>query len=214
VKIAFLGRMCSGKTECANYFVTKGFKKLSFAEPMKQDILELVQKRAPWVTRTFINENKSHFRTILQGYGTDTMKLLLGDDCWARIACEDASQYDSVVLDDMRFLIEAERWRKIGGIVVRLECPDLIRRRRHEELFGPVSTDDWLKMNSHQSETEVDLIQPDYTIHNSGDSIPQLHLILGDFLWRLSNASSQQGTHLRTTTQECGTMEKDTQGNP
>jgi dephospho-CoA kinase len=196
-KIAFLGKMYSGKTECAKYLETIGYKILSFAEPMKQDIVELVQKRAPWVDRKYLDEHKAAFRKVLQGYGTETMKSILGDDCWARIACQEAIKYENATVDDMRFLIEALTWRELtGGIVVKLVCPDSVRRKRLESKFGPFTDNEWIEMNNHQSETEVDQITPDYIIHNAGNSIVQLHLVLNDFVWRIENAQTQQIAHL------------------
>jgi dephospho-CoA kinase len=183
MRIAFTGKAGSGKTTAADLLVSRGYQKLSFAAPMKRDVLEMVRKHAPWVTLETLDQGKDLFRTVLQGYGTECIKPLCGDDYWANLTVRESEHFALCSVDDMRFTIEATRWREAGGIVVKVNCPDSIRKIRLERKFGrDISDAEWEKWNSHQSEKEVDLIDPDFEIDNSRDSVVFLASALKELL--------------------------------
>ena len=191
MKLAFVGNMGSGKTTIADYLERNhGYKRLSLADPIREDILKLMQMRIPDATMDLIKEHKHKFRLIMQQYGTEVIRGFLGKDYWTHICIERASQYQFVAVDDCRFLDEVDLWRKSGGIVVKIMCPEETRRNRLHKRDGEYTDSEWAALQQHESEAQVDSIVPDLVVWNSGDSLRQLALILDDFVYRLETAKS------------------------
>lgn len=85
-------------------------------------------------------------RQLMQNFGTDIRRAEDPEywiKKWERAVL---GSEGNIVTDDVRFLNEAEAIRRAGGIVIRIEREDL----------NSVMT--------HASETEMDLIVPDYTV--------------------------------------------------
>lgn len=116
------------------------------------DALKLEVAIACGVDVDFINEHKSHFRLIMQGYGSDFRRQLCGDDYWINkwmIAVQQtvANPY-LLVCTDVRFLNEAAKVRELGGILWRV--------MRTQDAYDDI----------HISETEQCNIAVDSTIYN------------------------------------------------
>lgn len=93
-------------------------------------------------------ENKPpEFRAFMQNYGTELRRGPNPEywtDQWKGAVL--MNQQYHIVTDDVRFLNEATAVKKVGGIIVRIIRTDITNT------------------GSHQSETEMSQIEPDYTI--------------------------------------------------
>lgn len=87
-------------------------------------------------------------RALLQNYGTDVRRKDRENYWVEKWSLNYANNYypKNVVVDDVRFLNEAEMIKQYGGVIIRLERDD-------------IDTTD-----KHKSETEMRSIQPDYII--------------------------------------------------
>ena len=146
--IGLTGRKCSGKSTAADIILelTQGDSvKISLATPIKTDIQELIGVPID-------DTNKEIIRPVLQSYG-EAIKQLFGSDYWVKRAGHTWKQYAPfttiMVCDDIRFPLEAEWIRSLGGIVVKIHRP------------GFEDSPDL-----HVSETAIDSIRPDYIIDN------------------------------------------------
>jgi len=102
-------------------------------------------------------------RYAMQTLGTEWRNMLGRDlwlNAWERNVREIWERTDyNIIVDDMRFLHEAERVRAMGGKIIRIH--------RAEEIVDHPT---------HQSEIEWKLIHPDYIIINNGP--PERMLVL------------------------------------
>lgn len=154
--IALTGLKQSGKSTAANYLVEKyNFTKHNFKDAMikeiKQYFPDFIKKECELYNCDvdYLFEKKpGHIRELMKNFGT---QLRRGENPnywvwkWAEVLDELANT--NLVVDDCRFLNEAEQIKYVEeGIIIKI-----IRT-------GQVSTD------THQSETEMSYIEPDYTI--------------------------------------------------
>lgn len=112
----------------------------------------------------FCSNEKHNYRSLLQGLG-DYMR-----DKNPEIFIE-SELYDNpkkCIISDCRMLNEAEAIKKRGGVIVR------------------VIRDDAGNNDTHKSEVEIDMIEPDYLVYNNG-TIDDLHKSLDTLtqLWKV-----------------------------
>lgn len=149
------GKRGVGKTTLANFLCNKyDFKRVSFAEelrnlaqvlfPLKEDDLSNPKKKEAkfrhydWTPREFMIHLGEFLRFHDKSYFLN-----------AGIAkCKD--QKGKYVIDDVRYINEAEAIRKMGGKIIRVE------RYEHQNPYG--------KNLDVESETQLDNYQFDYTI--------------------------------------------------
>tara|TARA_R110000764_G_scaffold36123_1_gene80780 strand:+ start:589 stop:1131 length:543 start_codon:yes stop_codon:yes gene_type:complete len=126
--VAFVGPIGSGKTACAEYFCKKyGYTNIKFAGPLKRMLKEMgltdehlegALKEQP----CDILAGRTP-RWAMQTLGTEWGRDLIGENLWGNVWEHAAMQLlptQPVVTDDLRFQNEAERVRKMGGMIVRL----------------------------------------------------------------------------------------------
>jgi hypothetical protein len=142
--IALIAHKQSGKTTVANYLEAKGtHKRLSFADPVKQDCIEMLnfmlqrEEADPIITYKIIQDHKEEtFRTLLQWYGTDFWRNFMGDpEHWINAylrAFEAWGETEDIVCDDLRFPNEAEALHKAGFFLIKIERPGLESNDQHE----------------------------------------------------------------------------------
>lgn len=153
--IGFCGNMQVGKTECAKVF--KEFEKINFKDALIleikrnfPDLLELLQVKYSLKLDELFLKKPSLIRKLMQNYGTNVRR---NDDKnywvkkWQQLY--DVYNHCNVVVDDVRFINEANIIKRNNGIIIK------IYRNGYNG-------------DSHISEQENNLIAPDYVIYNDG----------------------------------------------
>jgi dephospho-CoA kinase len=160
--IGLTGKKYSGKTTTCdialNYFSEKGFKcaHINFADPLKDEVYELLLRGLGYPREILDDpEQKKRFRALLQWWGTELRRqekeTYWTDQIEKSIEDHRNKGFDIFFISDVRFLDEAQLVKNLGGYVIRVKRP----------------TDD--NSDNHQSEKEIDLINPDFEILNQSD---------------------------------------------
>ncbi len=105
--ILLAGYKRSGKDFVAEQLnkMIEGSKVMSFAEPLK-DIIATTMGISRDDLEEYKNDETTHFRTILQRFGTDAMKKHFGDDVWADLLISKLPTDGVVIISDWRFVSE------------------------------------------------------------------------------------------------------------
>ncbi len=121
VIVGFTGKAYSGKTTAASYLEGKGFRRLAIADPLK----ELAIEYFGLTYEDVYIEKPAHVRTLLQGLGS-LIREMFNENFFIEELINRIKYSDSVlfVIDDIRLPEEADIIRQMGGIVIRMECPD------------------------------------------------------------------------------------------
>lgn len=141
------GNLLMNKPVCANHSNSH----IATLEQMHKAIYdEQLLGKEKTLTDALFNQKPPLIRALMKNYGTEVRRK--GDDFyWIRKWVETRPQ-GKVVVDDVRFLEDANMLWGVGRMLIRI-----IKT-------GQVNTD------THQTESEIDLITPDYTIEaNEGD---------------------------------------------
>ncbi len=146
--IGFTGPKQSGKSTAAEYLVAGGFKKLSFAEPIKDMtwyFLRCLGCDAHYIEQLLTVKKEVVIpglgvsaRHIMQTLGTDWGRDTIHPNLWVmlmsnRLANEDS---DYLVFDDIRFENEASAIRSLGGLIIHINRGDLVSDDLHESEAG------------------------------------------------------------------------------
>lgn len=137
---------------CLNY----GYKRVSFADPMRQALYVLSPKLDNIVRLSEyvddygwdVAKQNQEVRRLLQVFGTEVGRKMFGLDFWIDIALKDLSGDTQVVISDVRFPNEADAIAKLGGSVWR------INRKNHSAV------------NGHASEHAMDNYMFNHVIYN------------------------------------------------
>ena len=137
---------------CLNY----GYKRVSFADPMRQALYVLSPKIDNIVRLSEyvddygwdVAKQNQEVRRLLQVFGTEVGRKMFGLDFWIDIALKDLSGDTQVVISDVRFPNEADAIAKLGGSVWR------INRKNHSAV------------NGHASEHAMDNYMFNHVIYN------------------------------------------------
>jgi dephospho-CoA kinase len=106
-------------------------------------------------------EHAKSYRDLLQRIGTDSGRSI-DDRIWIDHFCRHLPDGD-LVIDDLRFVNEAEALERLSFRTVKLEVPRNLRATyliRRDGSFDPTT-------EGHASETELDAIETDFTIVNT-----------------------------------------------
>lgn len=143
-RIAIGGKMGTGKSSLADFLVKCfQFTRYSFAAKLKE------------VAKDLFDMDKKN-REFLQYLGTDVLRKVK-ESVWTDYLMKQIEFENPfrTVVDDMRFVNEAEALRRHGFLIVKLYTQDEFRGKRN--VVG-------LDKNTHPSETEIDEIVPDVTL--------------------------------------------------
>lgn len=160
MRIGLTGKGGSGKSTIAKYLAKKyGAPIFSFATPIKNFTYAIFGRD--------LDRNKEKYRRFMQVVGSEVRRVdpaawieYLDYYLWPRMV-----QGYNLVVDDVRFLNEAEYLRKQGFMLIRVVG--------RSKVLGAAS--------AHVSETEQDEIEADFTLDNSGsleETIEDLEKIL------------------------------------
>ena len=146
MNVGIIGKMGSGKTTAANFLVEKhGFVKMGLADPIRSFVINEIGIKG---------KEDPLYRILAQEIGTDVVRKHKSK-AWINNLCRRAEQETRpIIVDDIRFINEAEELSRRGWILVYLKCPYEIRVRRCKARDGHF---DESTLN-HPSETEVNLI--------------------------------------------------------
>lgn len=165
--IAFTGKMGVGKSTACKFFTDQpDCEKLGFKDALLREVdermgpvLDIASTLYNIPREELFQKKPPLIRALLQNYGTEVRRR---DDenywakQWKSKAYSELLRGNSVVVDDVRFLNEAEAVRELGGIIVRLTRPDITTT------------------GSHQSELEMDAIVPDHVIETQPGDLAAL----------------------------------------
>jgi hypothetical protein len=185
--IAFCGKRRVGKDEAAKYLVESyGMQHLKISQRLKdackvmfgfdQDQLEIYKEDID--PRWGVSP-----RQVMQFIGADVMQFeiqrimpSIKRSFWIKSVCSEihSNSGRDFVLSDVRFLHEVEELRRLGATIVRIS-----RNKTHDE-----------KVDSHISETECELIIPDFTISNTG-SLHDLHSAVDAIVSKISTVAKE-----------------------
>jgi hypothetical protein len=139
---------------CLNY----GYKRISFADPMRQAILTLNPKIDSITHVSHLVEDygwdfakqNPEVRRLLQVFGTEIGRKMFGENVWVDMAFKQIEPDAKVVIADVRFPNEGDAIKSRGGKVIR------VNRHNHSAV------------NSHKSEIAMDNYMFDHVIYNDG----------------------------------------------
>ena len=164
--IGITGYKNSGKDTIAKYYISNGYYKLSFADPIKEAckcIFSFTDEQLHnYEFKEKIDEYWKHSpREIFQKVGTELFRNTLphlcdniNDDIWIKsiekriIKLNKENNITKFVIPDIRFINEADFIKKYNGKII------LIKR------FNKTS-------DTHVSEKNIDLIKYDYIVENT-----------------------------------------------
>ncbi len=133
------GRMGVGKDTAADALEARGFKRVSFAAPLKA--VALACNPLVWHDGSVVRlasivdalgwdaaKQNPEVRRFLQALGTDGVRKHCGEKTWTAVATRQIRAHmaagDPVVVTDVRFDNEAQAIRDIGGRVLMIVRPD------------------------------------------------------------------------------------------
>lgn len=152
VGLGFAARI--GKDTAADYLVRKyRFKKLAFAEPLKEAAKiiygftnEQVYGDLKEVIDEFWNETP---RQVLQTAGTNALRNHHRQDIWVMATKRKLIKEPNTnwVISDVRFINEAEMIKSLGGFVIRVDAnfpgQQHIKTGNHASEIGMLSYENW-----------------------------------------------------------------------
>jgi hypothetical protein len=168
--IGIAGNAGGGKTTAAKHLVEKyGFKRYAFADEIKYmaGLYFNVTEEEAFTTKP------PHVRTILQGIGSLVRKVA-GPTYFIQHVCNSIllDNPQRVVIDDIRLPDEALAIKELGGLVIRLECPD------RPALLSGAHT-------AHETETLIDDIPCDQVLSINFGQICTLRAVFSEIADRM-----------------------------
>ena len=167
--IALTGAAGSGKSTVAKHLSNKRipFVRTKFSGTLKKMLMQIPNVTIDMTEGELKEEPQELFggktpREVMQTLGTewgrDSVYSKIWLDSWER----SINNLTYIVVEDLRYLNEAELVKRRGGQIWRIKRPDY-------------------KCNGHISETEMKGIDPDLTIRNNG-SVEELHAMIDSIL--------------------------------
>lgn len=163
----------------SNFCSTDEEKNMKPSKIISSEVAEILEKNVPKsvftkyglsdkidmlrteVTKIF--ETSETMGKVLQRVGTDLFRKKIGDnfwvDCWKEEAVSLLDSGICVFCTDVRFPNEKLALEELGGSIVRIECPLVLRQLRINTVRDP----------NHESETALDDVDWKYKINNDSD---------------------------------------------
>lgn len=165
--VGFIGAIGAGKSAAADVLLARGYRTLSFAAPLKEMVAGFCRKyfgisplhftgNQEWKSRPIPALGGVSGRRVLELVGTDGWREAY-PDVWIDASFATCAPEAYYVIEDVRYLNEAEAIRRRGGRLIQ------IHRRGH----SPERT-------GHASDNEWPLIKPDYIGHIADGDLDSL----------------------------------------
>jgi len=166
--IALCGYAGSGKDTAAEALVQQGWKRIAFADPIREMALAIDPYVQTGYGPTYMMDRLSRIidhegwdgakrwsdvRRLLQRIGTEAGREILGDSVWVNVALAkiwNADECHGVVITDLRFVNEYTALGDWNAKFIRITRPGI----------GPV--------NDHQSDQHLAGFEVDHEIVNDG----------------------------------------------
>lgn len=156
MKIALIGKMCSGKTLISDLLCKEyNMEQYSFAGKLKEIATEL-----------FFMEKKD--RKLLQDIG-DKMKEI-DSDVWVKYLVHKIKDKNNIIIDDVRFKNEFEALEKLGFIMIKINVEPEIQWKRLKKKYGEEEAKKHKQRMNHISEKELDSFESLFDIEVESDS--------------------------------------------
>lgn len=163
MKVALFGKIRSGKDTVGKILIKEyGFQRFAFGD----GIGEIIDKYFP-EARVY-GKPRKHYQHIgqkLRELNPNVWINYLLQTVWesGRASRVSGDEFN-VVITDGRQLNEAEKMKKEGYLIIKVTTPDELRVERMKALGDIFEPEDL----QHETELQVDLIQPDVEIINDG----------------------------------------------
>ena len=157
MKIAIIGKMCSGKSTIAKIIMDydSSYQTFSFGGAVKKYAKEI-----------FNMQGKD--RSLLINFANKMREI--DKDVWVRPVIEDSSLFDNCIVDDVRYQNEVNALIHDGWKIIQLQVSPDIQKRRIMKTY-PDNYQEHLNKVNHLSEQNLFLFP---------DGYPQLNLITDD----------------------------------
>lgn len=174
--IGLAGKAGAGKDTVADYLWEKeGAIKIAFADPLRLAASAIFALSVESFTDRALKEEVVEYwgisrRDMCQLLGTEATKPVFGDNIWLKrwfLSYSAVRDTDHVVVPDVRFDVEAEAIRRLGGVIIHIVRPGA-------GLLGAAG--------EHSSEAGVTpRADGDMYLHNNGSIYDLGHKV--DHLW-------------------------------
>lgn len=151
MKIAFIGKLCSGKSYAAKYFKDNyNYEILSFGGPVKK-----------YAYKIFNLKHKD--RKTIQDFAQSLKKI--NKDVWVNYLLRNLENIgtNNIVIDDLRFHNEQDALKKNGFIFIKLSIDPKLQEERIEKTYGE-NKRVHLERRNDISESYTDELYFDYEI--------------------------------------------------
>jgi dephospho-CoA kinase len=171
--IGITGKKFSGKDTLGKLFINYGYRKIAFADALKdtvKNIFDFTEEQVNGTQKEIVDEYwKKTPRQIMQFIGTDMFRNHMSElipeidkNIWCYVVkrkIENAQQKNKnslFVITDVRFPNEAEIIKNMGGVIIK------------------ITRDNIENSDVHESENSINLINYNYVFENNG-SIEDLY---------------------------------------
>ena len=166
MRIAFIGKICSGKSYAAKYLQDNhDFELLSFGEPVKR-----------YATEIFNLKFKD--RQIIQDFAQNIKNI--DPDVWVNYLIRKLNMIDdskNIVIDDLRFHNEQYALRKLGFKFIYLYIDDNFQLKRIKETYK-TDASKHIQRRYDISECNIDQLDNDYSININSTTQHKLTALL------------------------------------
>ena len=139
MKIAVVGKMCSGKTTLANMIMEKypNYKRYSFGQKVKDVAVDLFHMKGK--DRSLLVKIGGYMRDI-------------NPDVWVNYLMKQIVNVDNCIIDDIRYQNEVDACIKNGFTFIKLSIPRDVQIERIKRVY-PDNYEDHINNINHNSET-------------------------------------------------------------
>lgn len=168
MKIAIVGKMCSGKTTVANIIteINPSYQRYSFGQKVKDVAIDLFNMK---------NKDRSLLVKI-GGFMRD-----IDPDVWVNYLLKQIKDVDNCIIDDIRYQNEVDACKKLGFTFIYLTIPKQIQIKRIKRVY-PDNYMDHIQNINHVSETNNLQLENFIEINTSNRTIEDVKYIISRLL--------------------------------